>query len=242
MTDEKIDEIVQLLEPASKSKSKKTKSKKQKKDLTDINESINKTGKAKHYEINSLVVENKNNSEEMKDKEIAKLIKRNRLLLKKENNYAVSIADSKAELMANLMTNIEKAESERTKMRNELAKIESRKMVLANQCLEKDMIVDKLRTKKENMQNIITKAMNSSKIQISQLEQTLKHLESKLVKPKHEPTITKTFAFPHQGYFNSISQKISLKEKELECPVCLDTATAPILMCEEQHLICSNCR
>ena len=35
---------------------------------------------------------------------------------------------------------------------------------------------------------------------------------------------------------------ISEKEKELECPVCLDVAASPILMCSEQHLICSICR
>ena len=28
----------------------------------------------------------------------------------------------------------------------------------------------------------------------------------------------------------------------LECPVCLETATVPIYMCSQSHLICSNCR
>ena len=31
-------------------------------------------------------------------------------------------------------------------------------------------------------------------------------------------------------------------ERDLECPVCLDTAQVPIYMCEEQHVICSGCR
>ena len=185
MTDEKIEEIVQLLEPSAKSKKKK--SKKQKRDGADINESIIKAGKPNHHEIKSLVVENKNKSEEMKDEEIAKLIKRNRLLLKKENNYAVSLAHSKAEEMANLLTNIDKVESERTEIKNELAEIETRKRVLVNKCLEKDMVIDKLKTKKEHMENIITKAVNVSRIKISQLEHRLKALEATLSKPKHKP-------------------------------------------------------
>ena len=39
-----------------------------------------------------------------------------------------------------------------------------------------------------------------------------------------------------------LSQSIKEKEEHLECPVCLDTAEAPIYMCQEMHLICSNCR
>ena len=42
--------------------------------------------------------------------------------------------------------------------------------------------------------------------------------------------------------FDSINEKIATKEQELECPVCLETASAPIFMCEEQHLVCGGCR
>ena len=31
-------------------------------------------------------------------------------------------------------------------------------------------------------------------------------------------------------------------EEDLECIVCLDTAQAPIYCCQEQHLVCSDCR
>ena len=40
-----------------------------------------------------------------------------------------------------------------------------------------------------------------------------------------------------------IERQIEDVEKELECPVCLETASqAPIFKCEEDHLICSKCR
>ena len=35
---------------------------------------------------------------------------------------------------------------------------------------------------------------------------------------------------------------IEKKETQLACPVCLETAAAPIFMCQQQHLICSSCQ
>ena len=37
-------------------------------------------------------------------------------------------------------------------------------------------------------------------------------------------------------------KSIEEKEAELVCPVCLETAEAPIFMCSQQHLICSSCQ
>ena len=34
---------------------------------------------------------------------------------------------------------------------------------------------------------------------------------------------------------------IEKKQKFLECPVCLEEATSPILCCPELHLVCSSC-
>ena len=39
-----------------------------------------------------------------------------------------------------------------------------------------------------------------------------------------------------------IEQQISSKESSLECPVCLEVASSPIFMCQEQHLLCGACR
>ena len=33
-------------------------------------------------------------------------------------------------------------------------------------------------------------------------------------------------------------KSIEEKEAALECPVCLETAKAPIFMCQQQHLVC----
>ena len=38
-----------------------------------------------------------------------------------------------------------------------------------------------------------------------------------------------------------LNSEIELRESELECPVCLDTAEDPIFQCAEGHIICSIC-
>ena len=59
------------------------------------------------------------------------------------------------------------------------------------------------------------------------------------------PDISQNSIRIHGILDRSIQEKeksINDKEKELECPVCLEIAQVPIFMCEEQHVICSGCR
>ena len=39
-----------------------------------------------------------------------------------------------------------------------------------------------------------------------------------------------------------LTKSIEEKEEALECPVCLETAKAPIFMCLQQHLVCFSCQ
>ena len=39
-----------------------------------------------------------------------------------------------------------------------------------------------------------------------------------------------------------LTKSIEEKEAALACPVCLETAEAPIFMCLQQHLVCSSCQ
>ena len=38
-----------------------------------------------------------------------------------------------------------------------------------------------------------------------------------------------------------IKRQIKDLKKELNCPVCFETATVPIFKCDDDHLICSSC-
>jgi len=82
----------------------------------------------------------------------------------------------------------------------------------------------------------ITKQINELKTKLQETEQSIRNLSS------DELTIEEaTPVQPNQQLLDFIKDQISEKEKELECPVCLEVATAPIFMCREQHLICSTC-
>merc|ERR1712013_243908 len=39
-----------------------------------------------------------------------------------------------------------------------------------------------------------------------------------------------------------LSELIASREEELECPVCTEVDSPPLFCCEDQHLICSQCR
>ena len=59
---------------------------------------------------------------------------------------------------------------------------------------------------------------------------------------KNIPKDNEPFLELNKDFLSFIDNQISEKEKELECPVCLEVACCPIFMCSEQHLICSTCR
>ena len=78
--------------------------------------------------------------------------------------------------------------------------------------------------------------MKDSKILTTKLEGEIDTLQSQLKSLDEPPKESK------RPYLESINLKISAKEVELECPVCLETASSPIYMCQEQHLVSSSCR
>jgi len=47
---------------------------------------------------------------------------------------------------------------------------------------------------------------------------------------------------PNKELKEFILGQLAEKKKQLECPVCLEVSTPPILMCSLQHLICKDCR
>ena len=72
----------------------------------------------------------------------------------------------------------------------------------------------------------------------------LKHNEEEVYFSDEDETSSEVNAIksPNLQLLEYIDQKIEAKEKELECPVCLEVASVPIFMCDELHLICSSCR
>ena len=47
----------------------------------------------------------------------------------------------------------------------------------------------------------------------------------------------------NQKVYELLAKQIQEKESQLKCPVCYETVSSPIFMCQQmQHLICSSCR
>ena len=57
--------------------------------------------------------------------------------------------------------------------------------------------------------------------------------------PSHEKKLLLNFLAKN---LKEKEEAIQAKEADLECPVCLETATGEIFSCERQHMVCSRCR
>ena len=76
-----------------------------------------------------------------------------------------------------------------------------------------------------------------------QLKKEMGEIKVRLQTSDEAPLLNKIEAQPENlKLFDYINSQIEEKEKELECPVCLEVAAAPIFSCEDQHIICSHCR
>ena len=107
---------------------------------------------------------------------------------------------------------------------------------------ERDKKLGKLLRKKNKLENFITETISENKETKIQLEKEMEEIKVRL-QTSDEAPLNKIEAQPENlKLFDYINGQIEAKEKELECPVCLEVAAAPIFSCEDQHIICSHCR
>ena len=53
--------------------------------------------------------------------------------------------------------------------------------------------------------------------------------------------ISTSFSSIGSQFLEFLQDSVEEKKKALECPVCLETAQIPIYMCQNSHLVCSDC-
>ena len=245
MSDDKIDEIVKHLEVTTKNTTKKKKTGK-----------VIKNAKAYSHKTNEIDLKIQSGSRieipiENSDLHEVKMIgdpknadtileynlKHKMKILEKEKVYARSMENTNIQKFDKLSNTVANIEESKSRLLKEISEIDARKAQLLRSFEAKDIVLCRLRTE----QNVLSRTMEESKAKISQMESEVEILESQQLGTK--TTLQALPARPqNQDYLDSISLKIRSKEQDLECPVCLETATAPILMCEDQHLICNECR
>jgi len=177
------------------------------------------------------------------------------------------IIDSKAAEMKNLLLMMEKSEDDKNgkvkkmnEVDTELADLETRiielkmkKAKLSKDCDRDEELIQKFGHKRHKLESYIENKLSEAKEQGNSIDARIQDLTRKLsetVKAIENlpnevltlPTATVQPPGPNKQLLEFIDKQISEKEKELECPVCLEVASAPIFMCSELHLICTNCR
>jgi len=184
--------------------------------------------------------------------------KRKRLEALKDN--CKEITDTKSAEIKNLESMLEKCHSEKNievdevdKLDKELSDLETRMTSLKQkkgELLQKGKINDEMIRKNEDkirkLKGDFDEELKISQDKESKIKEEILDLETKLQEiqklVENLPDKNKLFFEPNKELLEFIDDQISEKERELECPVCLDVACSPIFMCSDQHLICSNCR
>ena len=176
----------------------------------------------KEDKVNPLTVQ-------LKDKE-AKLHD----LLTKE----VHLVESKGKEMAGIISAVDEVEDEMHALDKKVEEIEAKMSELQ---LKKDQLVkDKevrdnklgeLLGKKNKLENFITETISENKETKIQLEKEMEEIKVRL-QTSDEAPLNKFEAQPENlKLFDYINSQIEAKEKELECPVCLEVASIPIFCC-----------
>ena len=123
---------------------------------------------------------------------------------------------------------------------------------LLTECEAKDQVMNKLLKKRKKLEKFITSQINKERSETSRLEKEFSDLKLKNLKQSEEKIYildedkllakVKTMKTPNLELLEYIDHQIEVKERELECPICLEMASVPIFMCDELHLICSSYR
>ena len=99
--------------------------------------------------------------------------------------------------------------------------------------------------KRSKLEKFIEEEICRNKEKRSQLEKEVRDIKLRLEENKKSQEMKKKFETlqpENQKLLEYINRQIEAKEKELECPVCMEVASIPIFCCDDQHIICSDCR
>ena len=169
--------------------------------------------------------------------------------LKENKEYLEYVRQVKGKKMAHLITTLDALEDEKNKKTKEIsvvdmkiADLQADRERLIKEVEERNDQMISLAREKEDLEKDIDRNVEEATRDIAALEEEIKSLRidspSKAVKSKEEPQPKRN---PNMQLLEYIENKIEAKQKELECPVCLEVASAPIFTCSDLHLICGHC-
>ena len=143
--------------------------------------------------------------------------------------------DSRAKHVARLDLEIKELEGD-------LARLKSEKQKITNETTRDVEQIEKLTKKRLKLEKSIDAEMKRYLESDAKMKKELEHLEAKVDAIESVANSSSDGHSPNSAMVDFIMASIESKEKDLECPVCLETAVAPIFSCPESHVICSTCR
>ena len=160
----------------------------------------------------------------------------------------VHFVESKGKEMSSLLLSVDEFEDEKHNVDKKVAEIDAQ---MAELQIRKDQLVkykedkgrklEKLLKKKNKLENFIEEKVREQKETKRRLEKEIEEIKAKFTETQRA---SESEAQPEslKLLVDYINGQIESKEEELECPVCLTVVSAPLFCCEDQHLICADCR
>ena len=162
------------------------------------------------------------------------------------------LIESKGKEMSVLISAVDDIEDEKNSKKKKVAEIDANirelqisKGQLVKDIEDEDQKLEKLLIKKNKLENFIAERMSDNKQAKRQLEKEIEDIKAKRESQRSQETERNKIEElqpENLRLLEYIDSKIEAKEKELECPVCFEVASVPIFCCDDQHIICSDCR
>ena len=157
----------------------------------------------------------------------------------KEMTVLIAAVDDAEEKKQSMLKKVAKVDSQ-------LAKLQANKEELMREVEGQNVVLNESLKKRRQLEDLIQLEVDEHKGSRMQLEKEIESLRVKIdnltkTEDKVSGTVDKAM-LDAQRFLLNIDKKIEAKESDLECPVCFEVCASPIYSCDEQHIICSECR
>ena len=171
---------------------------------------------------------------------------------KKHDAQVTESINSHAKQMKDYLVKIGEAQDEKASHLKEIDVLKSKLKELEQKVGECDITIKKTEDKKSRFETFMKKEMDRMKAEKESLKTEKQSLSDELKKSveaierlegnnSSSPPELQPKSKEDSEMVNFIRKQIKEREASLECPVCFETASAPIFACPEMHLICSSC-
>ena len=161
----------------------------------------------------------------------------------KKMSLLISAVDRNEDKKHSMQKEVTNLEVQMSDLKEQLVKMEAKRGQLLHDIeIENDLLNANLHMKKE-LEDFVAHEVDDNRKAKLILEQDIELIKMKIEKGSKSKEHSVHEIRPDvQKFLDNINNKIEAKERDLECPICMEVCSAPIFCCDEQHIICSSCR